>query len=117
MVKKPILTFQVEPEEEATINRFLAENQIRKRSPFLREAIFSHMASDKPQLTRAMVEEFKTWRKEFHGVGTNLNQIVYKMHGHHPLSTEQILETLEELRVEFKRLAKNMRSMKNDLRI
>nr|WP_287412659.1 hypothetical protein [Pseudodesulfovibrio sp.] len=113
MAKKPILTFQVEPEEEAMINRYMKENEIKKKSPFFREAIFGWMASDQPQLTREMVDEFNSWRKEFHGVGSNLNQIAYKMNANHPLSNGQIVDTLEDLRVEFKVLAKRMRKLRN----
>lgn len=115
MSKKPILTFQVEPEEEAALVKFLEDREIKNRSLFLREGVFGWMKSDQPQLTREMVNLFESWRKEFHGVGSNLNQLAYKLNANHPLSTNEILEVLENLRVEFKALAQNMRKLRRDL--
>lgn len=91
--------------------------KLRGVSELVREAVDQLLKSDQPQLTRDLVDEFKTWRKEFHGVGSNLNQIAYHINADHPLSSRQIIETLDELRGSFKALAMNMKSMRNDLNI
>lgn len=115
MAKKPILTFQVEPEEEDAISRYLDEHGIKKRSPFIREAVFAWMVSDQPQLREQVHEDLEAWRKEFHGVGSNLNQIAWRLNADQPLTTKQIENTLKELKAEFKKLAKNMKALRNDL--
>lgn len=91
------------------------EHQLRGRAGVIREAVHLYLKSDQPELTREMVEIFEAWRREFHGVSSNLNQIAYKMNANHPLSTDQICEILDELRLMFNDLAKNMRSFRRDL--
>ncbi|MBC17069.1 MAG: hypothetical protein CL942_08460 [Desulfovibrio sp.] len=117
MTKKPILTFQVEAEEEEAINRYLKKNGTPKRSPFLREAVFAWINSDQPELRKEIHEDLEAWRKEFHGVGSNLNQVAYRMNADHPLSSKQIIETLEELQDQFDRLATKFLELRNDLKL
>lgn len=113
---KPILTFQVEPEEAAMINDYLAENGIKKRSPFLREAVFAYMNSDKPQLTREMLDEFKKTRRAFANAGNNLNQVAYVLNSDHPITTERIKDAHDELQRSFAELFHFYRRIEDELR-
>jgi len=98
---------------EATKKRL----KLRATSELVRDAVDQLLKSDQPQLTREMVEEFKAWRKEFHGVGSNLNQLAYRLNAEHPLSTKEIVRTLDELTSTFQRLASDMKEIRNDLGI
>ena len=85
------------------------------RSELIREAIELLLKSNQPELTRELIDDFALWRKELHRVGTNLNQVAYKMNVEHPLSSDQIHLTLDELKVAFKTLATNMKRLRHDL--
>jgi len=89
----------------------------RGRSELIREAIGLFIISDQPELARGLVEEFKTWRTELRGVGTNLNQVAYRLNANHPLSSQQIVETLDELSMTFKALTQEIKKMRNDFKI
>lgn len=113
---KPIITFQVDPEQQEELNAFLEARGIKKRSPFLREAVFAYIHSDKPDLTRAKLAEFKQTRKEFTNVGNNLNQIAYKLNAGHPVSTEEIRSAQAELQRTFGQMVRFYERVENELR-
>lgn len=116
MPKKPILTFQVEPEQERAINDYLDAHGITKRSPFLREAVFAYMNSDKPQLRREMLDEFKKMRRALTNAGNNINQVAYHLNADHPVSTAQVKDTQEDLQRTFAQMARAFRGIEDELR-
>ncbi|KAB1437311.1 hypothetical protein [Pseudodesulfovibrio senegalensis] len=116
MEKTRIVTFRITPEEDELIDSYLAEMQIPKRSPFLREAVFAYLNSDKPQLNRELFEELKAWRKDLRNVGINLNQTAYKLNADHPLSSSQIQEVLNDLQKQFAVLANSFWRLEDELR-
>ncbi|NDV20373.1 plasmid mobilization relaxosome protein MobC [Pseudodesulfovibrio sp. JC047] len=89
------------------------ELEAHSLSELIREAVKSCLQSDQPQLSRELVEEFTAWRKEFHGVGSNLNQIAYRMNSGHPQASQQVLETLKELSASFKKLAEDFKKVRH----
>jgi len=91
--------------------------KLRGISELIREAVDKILKSDQPKLSREMVEEFKLWRKELHGVGTNLNQIAFRMNANHPVFSPQIEETLSELKMRLKVTATNIKKVRNDLNV
>jgi len=91
--------------------------KLRGISELIREAVDKILKSDQPELSREMAEEFKLWRKELHGVGTNLNQIAFRMNANQPLSYQQIEETLNELKMHLKVTASNIKKVRNDLNV
>ncbi len=98
---KPIITFQVNSDQAEELTTYLQKMGITKRSPFLREAIFAYIHSDKPGLKREMLEEFKQTRREFTNAGNNINQVAYKLNAGHPISSEEIRSAQEELQRTF----------------
>jgi len=113
---KPIITFQVEPEQQDELKAYLEAHGIKKRSPFLREAVFAYIHSDKPDLTRKKLAEFAQMRKDFANVGNNLNQMAYRLNAGHPVSTPQVEAVQEELRQTFAQLVHFYRRIEDELR-
>ncbi|MGL1861436.1 MAG: hypothetical protein OCC46_02805 [Pseudodesulfovibrio sp.] len=116
MEKKPILTFQVEPEEKEAIKDYLDEHGIKKRSPFIRESVFAYMNSDKPQMRREMLDEFKEMRRAFANAGNNLNQVAAHLNMKRPVSTEQVLESHRDLQRSFGEMVRFYRRIEDVLR-
>ena len=113
---KPIITFQVDTDQAAELMAFLNERGIKKRSPFLREAVFAYIHSDKPELTRAKLNELKATRRELANVGNNLNQVAYKLNAGFPVSNEEIKSTQEELQRFFAQMVRVYRRLEHELR-
>lgn len=116
MNKSRMLSFRVEKSDEETINNYLNEHGIKMRSPFIREALFDYMNSDKPQLRRVMLDEFSKLRRELTNVGNNLNQVAYHLNSNHPVSTTQLTEAQECLQGQFAQMVRFYRRIEDDLR-
>ena len=116
-MKSHRITVRLTDDEFVGLEAVKKQLKLRGTSEFVRDAVDQLLKSDQPQLTREMVEEFKAWRKEFHGVGSNLNQLSYRLNADHPLSTMEIVRTLEELICTFQQLASDMKEIRNDLGI
>lgn len=99
------------------LDELVEKMNMRGRSELIREAIELLLKSDQPELTRELIDEFSSWRKELHRVGSNLNQVAYKMNAGHPLSSDQIQSALNDLRPTLKVLATDMKRMRNGLGI
>jgi len=113
---KPILSFQVEEYEKEEINDYLDEHEIKKRSPFIREAVFAYINSDKPQMRREMLDEFKKMRREFSNAGNNLNQVAGHLNMKHPVTTPQVEEAHLKLKETFDELVHFYRRIEDGLR-
>lgn len=115
--KSKVIRIRIDEDTEKAVNAFIkSEPSIRNISDLIRKGIGFILVSDQPQLTREMVDQFEAWRKEFHGVGSNLNQVAYKMNANHPLSSGQIVDALKELKDQFKALDINLWKMRKDFR-
>lgn len=90
---------------------------LRGFSEVVRMALEVYEKSYQPQLTREMADEFQAWRKELNGVGTNLNQIAYRLNAGHPLSSQQIEEVIAELQQAFKNLTIEVKEARRDFRV
>jgi Arc/MetJ-type ribon-helix-helix transcriptional regulator len=86
------------------------------RSEMIREAMEDYLAGDKAEKRRKYLTELSAWRKELHNEGANLNQLAYKLNANHPVSTEQILATLESLKQLFGVMVRNFRTVEDDFR-
>ena len=116
--KSKVIRIRIDAETEQAVKAFIeSESSVRNISDLIRKGVGFMMASDQPQLTREMANLFEAWRKEFHGVGSNLNQIAYKMNANHPLSTNEILEVLEALKAHFKMLDDRFWNLRHDLEL
>ena len=116
--KSKVIRIRIDAETEKAVNTFIeSESSIKNISDLIRKGIGFILTSDQPQLTQDMVDLFESWRKEFHGVGSNLNQVAYKLNANHPLSTDEILEVLESLKTHFKVLDDRFWSLRHDLEL
>ena len=88
---------------------------LRGVSEVVRAALDIYAKSDQPQLTRELTELFQALRKELHGAGTNLNQVVYRLNAGHPISSQMIAEVLTEVRQSIKTLSKEMKEARREL--
>lgn len=116
-MKTEMVPVRMDREMLSKLDEQKRKRKLRGRSEVIREAVDLYFKSDQPQLTHELIEEFKGWRKEFHGVGSNLNQVAYRMNADHPLSSSQIVEMLTELQATFKMLAINVKRTRSDLGI
>ena len=107
------VTVRLDEEMLLGLEKRKKELKARGLSELVREAVEEYLKSDQPQLSRELIDEFNGWRKEFHGVGSNLNQVSYRMNSGHPLSSQQVLETLEELSSSFKALAVDFKKVRH----
>jgi hypothetical protein len=82
------------------------ELNLKGRSTAIRQTLNLYNKSDQPKIKKRLVEELQNWRKQFHNVGVNINQVAYKMNAGHPLSTDQIIEVQLSLQREFKELVR-----------
>ena len=95
--------------------RLKADSSLKNISDLIRVGIEIALTSDQPALRKEIHEDLEAWRKEFHGVGSNLNQIAWRLNADQPISEKQIMTSLKDLKAEFKTLAINMKALRNDL--
>ena len=115
MNKTRMLSFRVQESEEQAINDYLEDHGI-KRSPFIRDAVFAYINSDKPQLRRDMLAEFKDMRREFTNAGNNINQVAYRLNAGHPVSTDQLRQAQEDLQQAFAQVVFFFKRIQDELR-
>ncbi|MEZ7197742.1 hypothetical protein [Pseudodesulfovibrio karagichevae] len=114
-MKSKYVPVRMSDEMANLVDQLKEKHGLRGRASVIREAIQVMAKSDQPQLTREMLVLFEAWRKGYYRVGSNLNQIAYKLNSGHPLSTDEILNALEDLKREFKTHADNMRKFRRGL--
>lgn len=88
---------------------------LRGVSELVREALDLYFKSDRPQLSRELTELFQAMRKDLQGVGTNLNQITYRLNAGHPLSSQQLIEALAEVRQSVKIFSMEVKEVRREL--
>lgn len=115
MNRDKMLSFRVNESEREEIKDYLDEKGI-KRSPFVREAVFAYMNSDKPQIRREMLNEFKKTRREFANAGNNINQVAYRLNAGHPIAAKDVIETQETLQRTFSEMVRFYRRVEDELR-
>ncbi|AMK12033.1 plasmid mobilization relaxosome protein MobC [Pseudodesulfovibrio indicus] len=111
------ISVRLDSEQSALLESERKRLNLRGHSGVVRLALEELAHSDQPQLKREMAEEFQAWRKELHGVGTNLNQIAFRLNAGHPLSSHQIEDVLGDLQRMLKRLSIKVKEARREFRV
>lgn len=114
-MKDRYVPVRMDEEMEGALEMAKQTLAVRSRSDVVRQAVHDYLSSNRPLIRKQLAEEFKKIRREFSSVGNNLNQVAFHLNGNHPVTTESVQSTQEDLQKVFAQMIRFYRRIENEL--